>query len=103
MENTYLNFANYLKSVNIDNEKMIHINGCIINNPYKLNFVKLLRPENETENRTEIIKDQDGNDKTVQRYSQVNEFIVNFGLRNDEEVKNKIKEYLNELLKYKNN
>jgi ribulose bisphosphate carboxylase small subunit len=97
MENLVNQFGEYLLSVNLDEEKKTFIHGCIINHPNKLNLIRMFRAEDETENKTEII-----NDQTVQKFSQVSEWINVFGLRNDQEVKNKLKECLVELLKYKN-
>lgn len=103
MENKVLEFGNYLLSVNNDESKKVFINGSIINHPDKLWLIKMFRPEDETENKTVIEKDKDGNDIDVKKYSQINIWINIFGLNNNEEVKNKLKEYLDYFISVKNN
>lgn len=95
-------FGNYLLSVNNDENKKIYIYGSVIDHPSKEFLLKILRPEDENENKIIIDKDVNGNDQQVQKYSQVNEWINIFGLKNDKETKQKLNEYLNELLKLKN-
>ena len=97
MENKVLEFGNYLLSINNDETKKILIEGSIINHPNKLSLINMFRAEDENENKKVV-----ENDIEVKYYSQVNEFIDVFGLENNEEVKNKVLEYLNDLLQYKN-
>jgi len=94
MEEKYLEFGNYLLSINEDETKKLYIYGSIINNPNKSFLIKLLRPEDETENKTVVELNDKNEEISVIKYSQVMEFINIFGLENNEEVKTKIKEYL---------
>lgn len=96
MENKVIEFGNYLLSINIDETKKMYIEGSIINHPDKLLLIKLFREEDESENKIVI-----ENDVEVNKYSQVNQFINDLGLINNEDTKNKILEYLNSLLEYK--
>ncbi len=97
-------FGNYLLTVydNDNHHKDIIETVFFKNLNNNMNFINGLRPENNLENKEETIKDENGNEKIVKSYSQINSFINVFGLPDNEEVKNKLKEYLNELLKYKN-
>lgn len=97
MENKVLEFGNYLLSVNNDDTKKLFIKGSILNHPNKNLLVNMFRPEDETENKTVI-----ENDIEVKKYSQIEEFINVFGLKNDEEVKYKLKEYLDTFISFKN-
>ena len=96
MENKVIEFGNYLLSINIDETKKMYIEGSIINHPDKLLLIKLFREEDESENKIDI-----ENDVEVNKYSQVNQFINDLGLINNEDTKNKVLEYLNILLEYK--
>ncbi len=90
--------------VNENKEKEYLIKAILFNDDinYLLYLLKLFRPEDENENQSIIELDENNVEKTVIKYSQVNELINTFGLINNEEVKNKILEYLNDLLLYKN-
>ena len=97
-------FSNYLLNNSLTEEGKENINGAIINAPnfVKINSIKFYRPEDENENKSVIESDENKNEKIVHRYSQVNEWINIFGLKkDDEEVKNKLNEYLNVFLTYK--
>jgi hypothetical protein len=96
MENKIVEFGNYLLSLNNDKEKELYIYGSVINHPNKNIFIYLLSPEDEAENRVEII---DG--KEVKLYSQINHWIEVFGLDVKENDKLKLKEYLDVFLEYK--
>ena len=92
-------FGNYLLSINNDEEKKTFINGSIINHPGKLFLLKCcFRMEDETENKSEIVKDDEGLEKIIHKYSQLNEWINIYGLIDNEENKLKLNQYLNELL-----
>jgi len=60
-----IEFGNYLLSINNDETKKVFINGSIINHSNKLWLIKNFRPEDDTENKTVIEKDENGNDKEV--------------------------------------
>lgn len=96
MEDKIVEFGNYLLTLNIDKEKEVFILGSVINHPKKNLFIILVRQEDETENRVEII-----DEKEVNRYSQINEWINIFGLEVIEEQRLKLKEYLDVFLVYK--
>jgi len=101
MENNLITeFGNYLLSINNTKEGKELINEILFKASYvnKLLFVRLLRIENETENKSEIVKDKDGLESIIHRYSQLIEFINIFGLIDNEENKLKLNQYLNELL-----
>jgi hypothetical protein len=91
-----IELGNYLLSVNEDKEKEINIKGVLLNNNVinNLYFVKLLRLENDLDN-------DNSNPDNIKR-SQINDFIFNFGLLDNEEVKNKLKEYLDYFISVKN-
>ena len=64
----------------------------------------MFREENDNENNeTREIELPDGTKKTINKCSQIMEWIYCFKLNNNEDVKNKLKDYLNQLLTYKNN
>ena len=97
-------FSYYLLNNSLTEEGKENINGAIINAPnfVKINSIKFYRPEDENENKSVIELDENKNEKIVHRYSQVNEWINIFGLKkDDDEVKNKLNEYLNIFLTYK--
>jgi hypothetical protein len=107
MENIVKKFrelGDYMYLVNENKEKEYLIKAILFNDDinYLLYLLKLFRPEDENENQSIIELDENNVEKTVIKYSQVNELINTFGLINNEEVKNKILEYLNDLLLYKN-
>jgi hypothetical protein len=102
MEEKFLEFGNYLLSINKDETKKLYIYGSIINNPNKSFLVNVLRVQDDTEDKTVVELDENNVEKTVVKYSQVMEFINILGLENTEEVKIKLLEYLNDLLQYKN-
>ncbi len=97
-------FGNYLLTIQNENkEREFLIYGSVINHPNKQNLINLFRVKNENENNeTKTITLQDGTEKTIQCCCQVNEWIYVFNLKNNEETKNKLKDYLNQLLTYKN-
>ena len=107
MENLLLKikeFGNYCLSVCDNEEKKNIVSGVLLNDNIVSNllFVKLLRVQDETEDKSVVELDENKNEKIVHKYSQVNEFINIFGLKkDDEEVKNKLNEYLNVFLTYK--
>ena len=97
-------FSNFLLENNIIEEKKHYIYGFFIDSPYftRVNFIKSLREENDLDNKTVVELNDKNEEITVIKYSQVNELIDLFGLKKeDEEVKNKVLEYLNILLEYK--
>ncbi len=94
-------FSNYLLTVydKSNNDALININGVLVNSPdfNKKQFISSLRVENENENQT-IIE----NEIEIIKRSQLKEFEFIFGLDlSNEEVKNKVLEYLNNLLELK--
>lgn len=97
-------FYNYLLLVNNneDHKKLIIALFEKNNNYNLLLFVKMLRLEDETENKEELVIDENGEEKIIKRYSQINTFINVFGLSNNEEVKNKLKEYLDYFISVQN-
>lgn len=102
MEKLINDFGNYMISVQINKNKEFFIKGSIINHPNKNELIKYFRPEDETENKIEEITLPNGTKKTNVCYSQIKEWINVLELHDNEEVKNKLKEYLNQLLKFKN-
>lgn len=107
MENIELKvkeFGNYLLNIcdNEDKKQLIKVLLLNQNFDHILLFVKLLRVQDETEDKSVVELDENKNEKIVHRYSQVNEWINIFSLKkDDEEVKNKLNEYLNVFLTYK--
>jgi hypothetical protein len=102
MENKLREFGNYLISVydNSKEEYYYNIKGSLIDVPDYLipQVLKSFREEDEAENQI-IIE----NEVEVVKKSQLKEFEFVYGIDvNNEEVKNKVLEYLNELLQYKN-
>jgi hypothetical protein len=95
--------GNYCLSVSNNEDKKYIINSVLLNNnkPHNLMFVKLLRVENDSENKSLVQKDISGNEIIVHKFSQINEFINIFGLLNNEEVRNKLKEYLDYFISVK--
>ena len=72
MENFYnlvIEFGNYLLLINNDESKKIFINGSVINHPNKLHLLNFFRMEDETENKSEIVKDDEGLEKIIHKYS----------------------------------
>ena len=106
MENIVLKvqeLGNYFLSVCNDEQKKYIIKCCLLNDN-KINnlyFVKLLRKQDDTEDKSIVVKDLNDNETIQYYYSQVNEFIVNFSLQNNEDVKNKLKEYLDYFISVK--
>lgn len=98
-DETINKFSNYLHNNSKEDERKQLIDKVLSKNNVLL-FMNLLRPEDDTENKIITEKDRDGNVTTYQQYSQVREFIKVFGLENNVETYNKLKEYLNELLVY---
>jgi len=96
-------FSSFLLQNNVKEEQKIHINGLFINSPNfaKINFIRFIRPQDETEDK--IVQEKDENDvlKDVKKYSQINDFINLFGLKDTKDVRNKLNEFLNELLEIK--
>jgi len=65
--------------------------------------LNILRPENENENVNITKLDENNVEINIVKKSQLNEWAFVYGLDlSDEEVKNNVLEYLNELLSYKN-
>jgi hypothetical protein len=75
----FIDFGNYLLSVNVDESKKQYIREFVIEPIDKMVLVNLYKDD-------EI---------------QIIEWIKTFGLLDNDKVKNKLREYLNELLKYK--
>ena len=95
-------FGNYLLSVcdKSNEEYYYNINGTLINLPEFLlkQVINSFREENEAENQIVV-----ENEVEVVKKSQLKEWEYIYGLDlSNEEVKNKVLEYLNELLEYKN-
>ena len=103
MESLFNEFVDYLQSNSISDEGKRNIKGILIESPdfIKVNFVRFLRPDNETENKSIVEKDISGNEVIIHRYSQINELLKSFGLPNDNnDVKIKLNEYLNQFLEF---
>jgi hypothetical protein len=96
-------FGNYLLSVCYNEEKKNVISVVLLNNNnyHNLNFVKLLRVQDDTEDKTVVELNFLNEEITVTKYSQIMEFINVFGVENTEEVKTKIKEYLDYFISVK--
>ena len=97
-------FGNYLLNIcdNEDKKQLIKVLLLNQNFDHILLFVKLLRVQNDEEDKSVVELDENKNEKIVRIYSQVNEWINIFSLKkDDEEVKNKLNEYLNVFLTYK--
>ena len=96
-------FGNYCLSVCKNEEKKKFINGCLLNNnkSHNLMFVKYLRVQDDTEDKSVVEKDISGNEVISHKHSQLNEFVFIFGLDDNEEVKNKLKEYLDYFISVK--
>ncbi len=95
-------FGNYLLSVydKSNEEALLNINGTLINLPEFLlkQVLNSFREENEDENKIVI-----ENELEVIKKSQLSELADIYGLDlSNEEVKNKVLEYLNDLLQIKN-
>ena len=107
MENIELkvkDFGNYLLNFcdNVDKKELIKVLLLNQNFDHILLFVKLLRVQNDEEDKSVVELDENKNEKIVHIYSQVNEWINVFSLKkDDEDVKNKLNEYLNVFLTYK--
>ena len=103
MESLLNEFTNYLLSNNSTEEGNRRIKGLLIDSPYfcKVNFIRCLRVEDESENKSVIEKDASENEIISHKYSQVNELVNVLGLNNNDDVKNKLKEYLDQFLEYK--
>ncbi len=97
-------FGNYLLTINNDEFKKVFIDNILnIENEKQIYlFLRVLKPENDEDNNTKVIKDKDDNDITITSKSQLNIWIDCYGLIDNEETKNKLKDYLNQLLVYKN-
>jgi hypothetical protein len=93
METLFKDFGNYLLSVNTDADKKVFIDGCDVNNHNKLSLIKMFRPEDKNENKIETIE-ENGNIKTIQRYSQIKEWVNVFGLKDDDDTYNELLKYL---------
>lgn len=95
--------GNYCLSVCNNEDKKYIINSVLLNNnkPHNLMFVKLLRAEDDSENKSLVQKDISGNEIIIHKFSQINEFINIFGLLNNDEVRNKLKEYLDYFISVK--
>ena len=97
-------FSNFLLNNNVIEEQKLFINGFFIDSPYftRVNFIRTLRLEDENENKSIIELDNSNNEIIKNEYSQINELINLIGLKkDDEDVKNKLNEYLNVFLTYK--
>ena len=106
MENIVLKvkeFGNYCLSVCNNEEKKNIIIGCLLNNnkSHNLMFVKYLRVQDDTEDKSVVEKDISGNEVISHKYSQLSEFVFIFGLNDNENVKNKLKEYLDYFISVK--
>ena len=97
-------FSNFLLNNNVIEEQKLFINGFFIDSPYftRVNFIRTLRLEDENENKSVIELDISNNEIIKKKYSQINELINLFGLKkDDEDIKNKLNEFLNEFLIFK--
>jgi hypothetical protein len=99
-------FGNYLVSVydQSNQDALLNINGTLINLPEFLipQVIKSFREEKEEENQSVIELDENKNEIIVKKHSQLNELASVYGLDySNIEVKNKVLEYLNQLLVYK--
>ena len=106
MENLVREFGNYLLSVydQSNQEALLNINGTLINLPEFLipQVIKSFREEKEDENQSVIELDENKNEIIVKKHSQLSELASVYGLDySNIEVKNKVLEYLNQLLVYK--
>lgn len=107
MENKLREFGNYLLSVydKSNQEALLNINGTLINLPDFLipQVIKSFREEDESENKSVIELDDNKNEVIVKKHSQLSELAFVYGLDySNIEVKNKVLEYLNQLLVFKN-
>ena len=96
-------FGNFLLSINNDDSKKMYINDILINSSMfnSLVTIKCMRKEDESENKTETEVDNEGNETTIQKYSQIQEFIHVYGLESSEENIAKLHEYLDYFLSVK--
>ncbi len=103
MENLVRGFGNYLLSVydQSNQEALININGTLINLPEFLipQVIKSFREEKEEENQSVIELDENKNEVIVHKKSQLSELATVYGLDiSNLEIKNKVLDYLNQLL-----
>ena len=99
-------FGNYLLTVydKSNEEYYYNIKGSLIDVPDFLipQVLRSLRPEDENENKSVVELDENNVEKIVHKKSQLYEFAFIFGIDySNTEVKNKVLEYLNELLECK--
>ena len=82
-------FGNYLLTINNDTNKVVFINGNLINAPpaYKLFFVKNVSPQNDA--------DDNSTDPEHIMYSQIYEWVNTFGLEDKPENRAAILVYIN--------
>ena len=105
MENKLRELGNYLLTVydKSNEEYYYNIKGSLIDVPEFLipQVLRSLRLEDENENKSVVELDENNVEKIVHKKSQLNEIAFIFGIDySNTEVKNKVLEYLNELLEH---
>ena len=106
MENKLREFGNYLLTIydKSNEEYYYNIKGSLIDVPDYLipQVLKSLREEKEDENKSVVEIDENNVEQNINKKSQLSEWAYVYGLNlNDQEVKEKLNEYLNDLLLYK--
>ena len=106
MENLLREFGNYLLSVydQSNQEFYYNIKGTLIDVPEFLipQVLRSFREEKEEENQSVIELDENKNEIIVHKKSQLSELAFVYGLDySNIEVKDKVLEYLNQLLVFK--
>jgi hypothetical protein len=97
-------FSNFLLNNNVIEEQKLFINGFFIDSPYftRVNFIRTLRVQDNTEDKSVVELNDKKEEVIIHKKSQLNILIELFGLKkDDEDVKNKLNEYLNVFLTYK--
>ena len=97
-------FSNFLLNNNVIEEQKLFINGFFIDSPYftRVNFIRKLRVQDNTEDKSVVELNDKKEEVIIHKKSQLNILIELFGLKkDDEDVKNKLNEYLNVFLTYK--
>ena len=106
IKNKIIELGNYMLSINNNENKIGLIYSFIINSDdfEKKLFIKCLKLQDDNQEK-EIItkKDENGNTFITKNFSTLDNWIDIYGLNDNEEVKNKLKEYLDYFISVKNN